>query len=43
MRLQALRPAVISRLYRELADRGGRDGRALSATAVSGIQVNVLG
>ena len=37
MRLQALRPAVISRLYRDLADRGGRDGRALSATTVSHI------
>jgi integrase len=37
MRLQALRPAVISRLYRDLADSGGRDGRALSATTVSHI------
>jgi integrase len=37
MRLQALRPAVISRLYRDLAEHGGRDGRALSATTVSHI------
>jgi hypothetical protein len=37
MRLQALRPAVISKLYRDLAERGGRDGRALSATTVSHI------
>jgi integrase len=37
MRLQALRPAVISRLYRDLADHGGRDGRTLSATTVSHI------
>jgi integrase len=37
MRLQALPPAVISRLYRDLADHGGRDGRALSATTVSHI------
>jgi integrase len=40
MRLQALRPAVISRLYRDLADRGGRggrDSRALSASTVSHI------
>jgi integrase len=37
MRLQALRPAVISKLYRELAERGGRDGRPLSATTVSHI------
>jgi integrase len=37
MRLQALRPAVISRLYRDLADHGGRNGRALSATTVSHI------
>src|SRR5580700_2014274 len=32
MRLQGLRPAVISKLYRDLAEHGGRDGRALSAT-----------
>ena len=31
MRLQALRPAVISKLYRDLAEHGGRDGRPLSA------------
>jgi integrase len=37
MRLQALRPAVISRLYRDLAERGGRDGRPLSAITVSHI------
>ena len=37
MRLQALRPAVISKLYRDLAKHGGRDGRALSATTVSHI------
>jgi len=37
MRLQALRPAVVSRLYRDLAEHGGRDGRALSATTVSHI------
>src|SRR5262252_2316902 len=34
MRLQALRPAVISKLYRDLAEHGGRDGRGLSATTV---------
>ena len=37
MRLQALRPAVVSRLYRDLTEHGGRDGRALSATTVSHI------
>jgi integrase len=37
MRLQALRPAVISKLYRELAAHGGLDGRPLSATTVSHI------
>ena len=37
MRLQALRPAAISKLYRDLAEHGGRDGRALSATTVSHI------
>ena len=31
MRLQALRPAVISKLYRDLAEHGGRDGRPLSS------------
>src|SRR5499427_8884405 len=37
IRPQALRPAVISKLYRELAEHGGRDGRPLSATTVSHI------
>jgi integrase len=37
IRLQALRPAVISKLYRELAAHGGLDGRPLSATTVSHI------
>ena len=37
LRLQALRPAVISKLYRELAEHGGRDGRALSALTVAHI------
>jgi integrase len=37
MRLQALRPAVVSKLYRELAEHGGHDGRPLSATTVSHI------
>jgi Phage integrase, N-terminal SAM-like domain len=37
MRLQALRPTVISKLYRELAEHGGRDGQPLSATTVSHI------
>ena len=37
MRLQALRPAVISKLYRELAEHGGRDGGPLSAWTVSHI------
>jgi integrase len=35
MRLQALRPAVISKLYRDLADQGGQDGQPLSAWTVS--------
>jgi integrase len=35
MRLQALRPAVISKLYRDLTEHGGRDGQQLSATTVS--------
>jgi integrase len=35
MRLQALRPAVISKLYRDLAEHGGRDGRPLSAWTIS--------
>jgi integrase len=37
MRLQALRPAVISKLYRDLAEHGGRDGGPLSAITVSHI------
>src|SRR6266851_2719111 len=37
MRLQALRPAVISKLYRDLSEHGGRDGRPLSAITVSHI------
>jgi integrase len=35
MRLQALRPAVIPKLYRDLTEHGGRDGQPLSATTVS--------
>src|SRR5215831_3103540 len=37
MRLQALRPAMISKLYRDLAEHGGRDGQVLSATTISNI------
>lgn len=37
MRLQALRPAVISKLYRDLAEHGRRDGGPLSAITVSHI------
>src|SRR6266571_369181 len=37
MRLQALRPAVISKLYRDLSEHGGRDGRPLSAITISHI------
>jgi integrase len=37
MRLQALRPAVISKLYRDLAEHGGRDGRPLSTWTISHI------
>ena len=37
IRLQALRPAVISKLYRELAEQGGRNGQPLSASTVSHI------
>ena len=37
MRLQALRPAVISKLYRDLAEHGGRDGGPLSVSTVSHI------
>ena len=35
MRLQALRPAAISKLYRDLAEHGGHDGRPLSAWTIS--------
>jgi integrase len=35
MKLQALRPAVISKLYRDLAEHGGHDDRPLSAWTVS--------
>ena len=34
---QALRPAVISKLYRDLAEHGGQDGQPLAATTVSHI------
>lgn len=34
-RLQALRPATVSKFYRDLAEGGGRDGRPLSASTVS--------
>ena len=37
MRLQALRPAVISKLYRDLAEHGGHEGGPLSAWTVSHI------
>jgi integrase len=37
LRLQALRPAVISKLYHDLAEHGGRTGQALSATTISHI------
>ena len=35
MRLQSLRPAVISKLYRDLSEHGGQDGRPLSAWTIS--------
>jgi hypothetical protein len=35
MRLQALRPAVLSKFYRDLAEHGGRDGRPLSIWTIS--------
>ncbi len=35
LRLQSLRPAVISKFYRDLTEHGGRDGRPLSAWTVS--------
>ncbi len=34
MRLQAVRPATLSRLYRDLLEGGGADGRALSPATV---------
>jgi integrase len=37
MRLQALRPAVISKLYRDLSEHGSRDGGPLSVSTVSHI------
>ncbi|MCI0687042.1 MAG: site-specific integrase [Sporichthyaceae bacterium] len=35
LRLQSLRPAMLSRLYRELQESGGRDGGRLSASTVA--------
>ncbi len=35
LRLQSLRPAILSKLYRELAASGGEDGRPLSASTVA--------
>jgi integrase len=35
MRLQALRPAVISKLYRDLSEHGGQGGKPLSASTIS--------
>jgi integrase len=35
LRLQSLRPAMLSRFYRELAEHGGKDGRPLSASTVA--------
>jgi integrase len=35
MRLQSLRPAVISKLYRDLAEHGGKNGKPLSAWTIS--------
>ncbi len=37
MRLQALRPAVISKLYRDLSEQGSRDGGPLSVSTISHI------
>ena len=37
MRLQALRPAMISKLYRDLGEHGGHDGGPLSAWTVAHI------
>ena len=35
LRLQSLRPAMLSKFYRELAEGGGKDGRPLSASTVA--------
>jgi integrase len=35
LRLQSLRPAMLSKFYRELATHGGKDGRPLSASTVA--------
>jgi hypothetical protein len=35
LRLQSLRPAIISRFYRDLATHGGKDGRPLAASTVA--------
>lgn len=35
LRLQSLRPAMLSRFYRELATHGGEDGRPLAASTVA--------
>lgn len=35
LRLQSLRPAILSKLYRELAERGGENGGPLSASTVA--------
>jgi integrase len=35
LRLQSLRPAMLSKLYRELAESGGKDGRPLAASTVA--------
>src|SRR5262245_27592845 len=35
LRLQSLRPAMLSKLYRELAEHGGQDGKPLSASTVA--------
>jgi integrase len=35
MRLQGLRPAIVSKLYRDISDHGGKGGRPLSAWTIS--------
>jgi integrase len=35
LRLQSLRPAIISKMYRDLATQGGEDGRPLSPSTVA--------